>query len=81
MAIVWVAVALAIALFVGDPANRHEGPRLGAVQTMYRGGVPHTDRQGRFLLRYDPARSFFPIGIYHALSGEFRGRRYGMAAL
>jgi len=81
MAILWVTVALAIALFVGDPANRYEGPRLGAVQTVYRDGVPHTDRRGRLLRHYDPARSFFPIGIYHALSGEFRGRRYGMAAL
>jgi hypothetical protein len=81
MAIVWVAVAVAIALFVGDPANRYEGLRLGAVQSMYRDGVPHTDRRGRLLSRYDPARSFFPIGIYHGLSGEFRGRHYGMAAL
>ena len=39
-------------------------PRPAVVQTLYRDGVPHTDAQGRLLMEYDPARSFFPIGIY-----------------
>ncbi|MCE5323639.1 hypothetical protein LLG46_10035 [bacterium] len=36
-----------------------------AVQTCYQKGVPHTDSSGRMLFKYDPSRSFLPIGIYH----------------
>ena len=39
-------------------------PPQTAVQTVYRNGVPHTDRQGRVMTEYDPDRSFLPIGIY-----------------
>ncbi len=39
-------------------------PEPTVVQTLYRDGVPHTDSQGRLMMEYDPARSFFPIGIY-----------------
>lgn len=39
-------------------------PAPTAVQALYRNGVPHTDRQGRLMTQYEPARSFFPIGIY-----------------
>lgn len=52
-----------------------------ALQTIYAAGVPHTDRQGRLMLAADPARSFFPIGIYHALEGEQSGHRYEIAML
>lgn len=45
------------------PEWRKEPPET-AVQTVYRGGVPHTDRQGRLRMKYDPEKSFFPIGIY-----------------
>ena len=36
----------------------------GAVQTFYQESVPHTDLAGNPRLTYDPAASFFPIGIY-----------------
>jgi len=36
------------------------------VQTIYREGVPHTDRRGLPLMKYDPERSFFPISIMNA---------------
>ena len=39
-------------------------PEPATVQTIYRSGVPHTDRQGRVMMEYDPQRSFLPIGIY-----------------
>jgi hypothetical protein len=42
-----------------------------AVQTVYRAGVPHTDRHGTLRTRYDTA-SFFPRCIYHAVAGSFR---------
>jgi hypothetical protein len=45
-----------------------------AVQTVYRAGVPHTDRHGTFRTRYDTA-SFFPRCIYHAVAGSFRSIR------
>ncbi len=52
---------------------------LQAQQTQYLQGVPHTDRQGRMRFEYDPAVSFFPIGLYHALHGEAFGRSYDLA--
>ncbi len=44
-----------------------------------RAGVPHTDRHGRVRLAYDPAASFLPIGLYHALTGRHFGRDYDLA--
>jgi hypothetical protein len=52
-----------------------------AVQSIYRDGVPHTDRTGELRFAYEPGRSFFPIGMYHALDGEFTGVRYSFADL
>jgi len=37
---------------------------FNAVQTVYRGGVPHTDARGRLMIEYDSERSFFPIAIW-----------------
>ncbi len=37
---------------------------INAVQTVYRKGVPQIDAHGRLLLKYDPNRSIFPIGIW-----------------
>ena len=79
MGIVWIVAIAVVALLAGNPATWHEDPEIGAVQTIYQGGVPHTDRQGRRMYGFDPDRSFFPIGIYHGVAGEFRGRRYDLA--
>ena len=53
----------------------------GAPQTIYRQGVPHTDAQGRPRNGFDPDTSFFPVGIYHGLTGTFGGIEYGFAPL
>jgi len=42
----------------------------GAVQSVYAGGVPHTDAQGTFRSRYGPG-SFFPRCLYHTVPGSF----------
>ncbi len=42
----------------------------GAVQSIYSGGVPHTDTRGAFRSRYGPG-SFFPRCLYHAVPGSF----------
>ncbi len=47
-----------------------------AVQLPYPEHVPHTDRQGRLLTAFEPEASFFPIGLYHALTGTFGGVAY-----
>jgi hypothetical protein len=53
-----------------DVLNRQR--EFNAVQTVYRGGVPHTDRQGRPLSAYDPNKSFFQIGTWGApLPGKY----------
>jgi hypothetical protein len=49
-----------------------------APQTVYRSGVPHTGRTGVPRTDYAPGRSFLPIGLYHALSGDWHGRRYDL---
>ncbi|MGH8587076.1 MAG: hypothetical protein ACREWE_13145, partial [Gammaproteobacteria bacterium] len=45
-----------------------------AVQTMYRGGVPHTDRNGNIRYGYDGS-SYLPRCIYHAIPGSFQAIR------
>lgn len=52
-----------------------------AVQEVYRGGVPHTDRNGNLLTSYDPQRSFFQIGIWGNPWGEIYGHNYDLKVL
>jgi hypothetical protein len=47
-----------------------------AQQHIFRDGAPHTSRDGIPLRDYDPGRSFFPSGIYHALAGPAFGQPY-----
>ena len=42
------------------------------VQTIYRNGVPHTDRNGHLLASYDAESSFFPIGSWGCPRPEVR---------
>lgn len=58
----FLACALCIAeIVLAQPSSNHD-----VIQTMYRQGVPHTNRQGEVRLTYDPDASFFPIGIWGA---------------
>lgn len=54
-------------------------PPATAQQIVHREGVPHTDAQGNLRRAYDPARSFFPIGAYHAQHGEAFGQKHDLA--
>ena len=69
-----------IALSWGDDRDR-ESPPATAMQTPYRNGVPHTDAHGARRSQYDGARSFFPIGLYHTLSGRHFGRDHDLALI
>ncbi|MGO8748037.1 MAG: hypothetical protein ACLQNE_18845 [Thermoguttaceae bacterium] len=51
-------------------------PGTSAVQIFCRDGVPHTDKNGRPLSRFDPGRSFFQIGIWGVPMGEIWGTNY-----
>ena len=53
----------------------------GAVQRVYRQGVPHTDARGGLRFAYDESASFLPIGLYHALVGEHFGRSYDLSVV
>lgn len=56
-----VAVALShLALFLTSLAYGQES----AVQTPHQENVPHIDRQGRILQRYDPEKSFFMLASW-----------------
>lgn len=37
---------------------------INAIQSVYMDGVPHTDAQGRMMMRYDPKRSFLQIAVW-----------------
>ena len=58
-----------------------ERPKIASVQRFYGQGAPHTDREGQARTTYDPERSFLPIAIYHALSGEHHGFRFDFGDL
>ncbi len=77
-------VKIVLALTIGSLALKLSSARIristaetrsvNAVQTMYRGGVPHTDRNGNIRYRYDGS-SFLPRCIYHAIPGSFQAIR------
>jgi hypothetical protein len=76
------ATFLSMCLFGCATSGFVETPE--ALQGVTAHAVPHIDGAGRPREIYDPERSFFPIGIYHALTGRFAGRDYdlsGIAAL
>ena len=79
------AAALAVVFGLGGGSSCLQARTFrdlpAAVQTLYQDGVPHTERTGEVRYDYDSARSFFPIGIYHALQGEFAGRAYDFGLL
>jgi hypothetical protein len=50
-----------------------------AIRSIYQNGVPHTDKMGQRLMKFDPEKSFFPRCIYHALTGNHRGREYSLS--
>lgn len=54
---------------------------FNAVQVVYRDGVPHTDRNGNLLTRYDPERSFFQIGVWGNPYGDIYGTNYDLKTL
>ena len=56
-------------------------PGAAAIQTIYRRGVPHTDKTGRRLMAYDAGRSFFQIGIWGNPIGEIWGTYYDLRTL
>lgn len=60
-----------------DP-SAEPGPGRAAVQTVYRGGAPHTDRNGRLLMSHDPQRSFFQIGVWGIPMGRIWGTNYDL---
>ena len=46
------------------------------IQKIYLNGVPHFDKQGDLLLKYNPERSFFTVGLWGAPNGEVYGINY-----
>jgi len=54
---------------------------FNAVQTVYRGGVPHTDKNGGRLMTYDAERSFFQIGVWGNPYGKIYGYEYDLKVL
>ncbi len=85
------ALALAIAaIFTGAarggnrPGTSFEQRRnLSAVQTIYRRGVPQLTKHGQVLMKYDPKRSFLPVGMWGVPLPDkaYYGHRYDWSVL
>ncbi|MBL24316.1 MAG: hypothetical protein CMM48_10520 [Rhodospirillaceae bacterium] len=76
-AILYGLVLLAFTILPAEVVSNEARRELhGAVQTIYQEGVPHTDRMGRLMFRYQNGKSFFPIALYHSLTGRHKGHDY-----
>lgn len=54
---------------------------FNSVQVVYRQGVPHTDKNGNLLMKYDPQKSFLQIGVWGNPWGEVYGVNYDLKVL
>ena len=54
---------------------------FNAVQEVYKAGVPHTDAQGRLMMKYEAGRSFLPIAAWGAPLGNVYGQEYDWEVL
>ena len=65
-------------MMTADGARKEDNPPWRnppavAVQTLYREAVPHVDKNGQLMTRYDPDRSFLPLGVYgYSHTSNFR---------
>lgn len=75
------AIILAAVALSGTASHADWKTDPDAIQLVYMNGVPHTDKNGRPMLKYDAARSFLPISIYHALETENGGVTYKLSDL
>lgn len=67
---------LAAATLQATAAHADWKASFDSKQTIYQNGTPHTDKNGAPMMKYDAARSFFPLSIYHALETEVDGVKY-----
>jgi hypothetical protein len=65
-----LAVALAL------PQRTFAAPAAATQATVHREHVPHTDKNGHVLLKYDAERSFFPIGLWGQVLPDAAGGPY-----
>ena len=76
----WLVDDVSVDVTLATPAGQVL-PGAGAVQQVYRAGVPHTDPRGRRRTAYDPQHSFFQIGIWGNPIGEVWGTTYPLTVL
>ena len=82
LAVIFIAIVLCRLAGAQDVQKLLDKMRnFNAVQVVYRQGVPHTDKRGRLLMQYDPARSFFQIGIWGNPIGKIYGVDYDLKVL
>ncbi|MAE66785.1 MAG: hypothetical protein CMJ18_21155 [Phycisphaeraceae bacterium] len=74
----WGYVPMGPVMMTADGARKEDSPPwrnppAAAVQTLYRKGVPHVDKNGKLMTGYDPDRSFLPLGVYgYSHTSNFR---------
>jgi hypothetical protein len=67
--------------FTPEDPTRANRPGSKPVQTIYTAGVPHTDRNGRPLVQFEPDQSFLQLGIWGNPIGEIWGTDYDLKVL
>lgn len=82
-AVVCACLIVAVAASADEIENARDAQRnLNAIQSVYRNGVPHTDKTGRPMMKYDPQKSFFQIGSWGVpLPGKVYGYEYDWKVL
>ena len=78
MARVCACLALTVTASADEAKDVLDGQRnFNAIQSIYRKGVPHTDKTGCLMMKYDPQKSFFQIGSWGVpLPGKVYGYEY-----
>ena len=76
----WLVDDVRVEFTPADPSQVNR-PGSEAVQTIYTAGVPHTDRNGRPLVQYEPDQSFLQLGIWGNPIGETWGTDYDLKVL
>lgn len=87
--IMWIAIAPAVLiarllsrrsmmifLALAAPVVLGKDEPVAQIESVHRDQVPHTDRQGHILQKYDPAKSFFPIGLWGQVLPDSPGGPY-----
>jgi hypothetical protein len=71
----WIAIALLLTC-PGLARAASKADPVAEIVTVHRDHVPHTDRNGHVLLKYDPQKSFLSVGMWGQVLPDAEGGPY-----